>query len=50
MESWQDLDEGETLAYVLLRGVGRLHVFPGDEVSPRSYLQRWLGLHRVKRV
>ena len=30
--------------YVLLRGLGRLHVFPGDDVGARSSLLRWLGL------
>lgn len=30
--------------YVLLRGLGRLHVFPGDDVGARNNLQRWLAL------
>ena len=30
--------------YVLLRGFGRLDVFPGDDVGARNNLQRWLGL------
>jgi DNA-3-methyladenine glycosylase II len=30
--------------YVLLRGLGRLHVFPGDDVGARNNLQRWLGI------
>jgi DNA-3-methyladenine glycosylase II len=30
--------------YVLLRGLGRLHVFPGDDVGARNSLLRWLGL------
>lgn len=30
--------------YVLLRGLGRLHVFPGDDVGARKRLARWLGL------
>ena len=30
--------------YVLLRGLGRLHVFPGDDVGARGKLIRWLGL------
>jgi DNA-3-methyladenine glycosylase II len=33
-----------TAEYVLLRGVGRLHIFPGDDVGARNNLQRWLGL------
>src|SRR5262249_8966406 len=28
--------------YVLLRGLGRLHVFPGDDVGARNNLRRWL--------
>ena len=32
--------------YVLLRGLGRLHVFPGDDVGARNNLARWLGLER----
>lgn len=30
--------------YVLLRGLGRLHVFPGDDVGARNRLRHWLGL------
>lgn len=30
--------------YALLRGLGRLHVFPGDDVGARKNLARWLGL------
>ncbi|MBA3842740.1 MAG: DNA-3-methyladenine glycosylase 2 family protein [Actinobacteria bacterium] len=30
--------------YTLLRGVGRLYVFPGDDVGARKNLARWLGL------
>jgi DNA-3-methyladenine glycosylase II len=33
-----------TAEYVLLRGFGRLHVFPGDDVGARNNLHRWLGL------
>jgi DNA-3-methyladenine glycosylase II len=29
--------------YVLLRGLGRLHVFPGDDVGAQKSLARWLG-------
>lgn len=32
--------------YVLLRGLGRTHVFPGDDVGARNNLQRWL--HQAK--
>jgi DNA-3-methyladenine glycosylase II len=31
-----------TAEYVLLRGLGRSHVFPGDDVGARNNLQRWL--------
>jgi DNA-3-methyladenine glycosylase II len=30
--------------YVLLRGLGRLHIFPGDDVGARNNLAHWLGL------
>jgi DNA-3-methyladenine glycosylase II len=33
-----------TAEYVLLRGLGRLHVFPGDDVGARNNLRRWLNL------
>ncbi|MDI3339525.1 MAG: DNA-3-methyladenine glycosylase 2 family protein [Sphaerobacter sp.] len=33
-----------TAEYVLLRGLGRLHVFPGDDVGGRNNLRRWLGI------
>jgi DNA-3-methyladenine glycosylase II len=32
-----------TAEYVLLRGLGRLHVFPGDDVGAQKGLARWLG-------
>ena len=32
--------------YVLLRGLGRLHVFPGDDVGAQKHLARWLGRSR----
>jgi len=32
-----------TAEYVLLRGLGRLHVFPGDDVAAQKSLARWLG-------
>ena len=31
--------------YVLLRGLGRLNVYPGDDVGARNKLQRWLNLN-----
>jgi DNA-3-methyladenine glycosylase II len=33
-----------TAEYALLRGMGRLHVFPADDVGARNGLQRWLDL------
>jgi len=33
-----------TAEYVLLRGLGRLHVFPGDDVGMRNRLRDWLGI------
>lgn len=35
-----------TAGYALLRGLGRLHIFPGDDVGARNNLQRWLGLKK----
>jgi DNA-3-methyladenine glycosylase II len=32
-----------TSEYVLLRGLGRLHVLPGDDVGAQNNLARWLG-------
>ena len=32
-----------TAEYILLRGLGRWHVFPGDDVGARNNLSRWLG-------
>jgi DNA-3-methyladenine glycosylase II len=45
-----------TAEYVLLRGLGRWHIFPGDDVGARNSLTRWLKLRkpldyqRVRRV
>ncbi len=36
-----------TAEYVLLRGMGRLHLFPGDDVGARGNLQRWLNLEET---
>jgi DNA-3-methyladenine glycosylase II len=33
-----------TAEYVLLRGLGRTHVFPGDDVGGRNNLRSWLSL------
>jgi DNA-3-methyladenine glycosylase II len=35
-----------TAEYVLLRGYGRLHVFPGDDVGAQKRLARWLAARR----
>ena len=35
-----------TAEYVLLRGLGRLHIFPGDDVGARNTVQKWLGLRK----
>jgi DNA-3-methyladenine glycosylase II len=32
-----------TAEYVLLRGFGRLHILPGDDVGAQNALRRWLG-------
>ena len=34
--------------YVLLRGLGRLSVFPGDDVGARNQLARWLNVESVR--
>jgi DNA-3-methyladenine glycosylase II len=58
LDELEDLDDAAALArlrtlrgvgrwtaeYVLLRGLGRLHVFPGDDIGARNNLQRWLGI------
>jgi DNA-3-methyladenine glycosylase II len=31
-----------TAEYMLLRGLGRVHIFPGDDVGGRNNLRRWL--------
>lgn len=36
-----------TAEYALLRGLGRTHVFPGDDVGARQNLRRWLHLRRT---
>ncbi len=36
-----------TAQYFLLRGLGRLYVFPGDDVGARNKLKNWLGLEQV---
>ena len=36
-----------TAEYVLLRGCGRLNVFPGDDVGARNNLQQWLRTKRA---
>lgn len=33
-----------TAEYFLLRGLGRTHIFPADDVGARNNLQRWLNL------
>ncbi|HMM47524.1 MAG TPA: hypothetical protein PKC12_06035 [Thiobacillaceae bacterium] len=35
-----------TAEYAMLRGLGRTHVFPGDDVGARNGLTRWLGRSR----
>ncbi|PZR69384.1 MAG: DNA-3-methyladenine glycosylase 2 family protein [Solirubrobacterales bacterium] len=35
-----------TAEYVLLRGLGRLHVFPGDDVGARNKLKRFFDIER----
>ena len=35
-----------TAEYVLLRGLGRIDIFPGDDVGARNNLERWLRLRK----
>jgi DNA-3-methyladenine glycosylase II len=35
-----------TAEYVLLRGLGRIDVFPGDDVGARTHLEEWLRLRK----
>ncbi|MGE5293893.1 MAG: HVA1 family protein [Solirubrobacterales bacterium] len=35
-----------TAEYVLLRGLGRTHIFPGDDIGARNNLTRWLHLEK----
>jgi len=35
-----------TAEYVLLRGMGRIDIFPGDDVGARNNLARWLHLRK----
>ncbi len=35
-----------TAEYALLRGLGRLHIFPGDDIGARGALERWLRLRK----
>lgn len=35
-----------TAEYILLRGMGRIDVFPGDDIGARNNLARWLGLRK----
>lgn len=60
LEGLVDLSDGEAVKrlcelrgvgrwsaeYILLRGLGRTHVFPGDDVGARNNLQRWLRLRK----
>jgi hypothetical protein len=35
-----------TAEYILLRGMGRIDVFPGDDIGARNNLARWLHLRK----
>jgi DNA-3-methyladenine glycosylase II len=35
-----------TAEYALLRGLGRIHIFPGDDVGVRNRLQDWMRIAR----
>jgi len=42
LQAWRGVGRW-TGEYVLLRGLGRWHIFPGDDVGARNKLQRWLN-------
>lgn len=33
--------------YALLRGLGRIHIFPGDDVGARKHLREWLACREI---
>jgi DNA-3-methyladenine glycosylase II len=35
-----------TAEYILLRGMGRIDIFPGDDIGARNNLARWLRLRK----
>lgn len=59
-EAWEALDEEEALSrlmslrgvgrwtaeYTLLRGMGRISLFPGDDIGARNNLARWMRLRK----
>jgi len=36
-----------TAEYMLLRGLGRLHIYPGDDIGFQNGLKKWLGLNKL---
>jgi DNA-3-methyladenine glycosylase II len=60
LESFTDLDNDQavsrflelrgvgrwTAEYTLLRGMGRIELFPGDDVGARNNLERWMRLRK----
>lgn len=34
--------------YILLRGLGRLNIFPGDDIAAAKNLRQWLGIDRER--
>lgn len=36
--------------YILLRGLGRLNVFPGDDIAAAKNLRQWLGIDLKRRA
>jgi len=61
LETLADLDNGQAISrlkelrgvgrwtaeYALLRGLGRIDLFPGDDVGARNNLERWMRLRKT---
>ncbi len=45
LQAWKGIGRWSA-EYVLLRGLGRLDIYPGDDVGARNNLQRWLKLRK----
>ena len=39
-----------TAEYTLLRGMGRIELFPGDDIGARNNLERWMRPSQASRL